>query len=118
EFPQLGMTDRFAGTVVEKVLLRHIGDVFRLVVLGQQVIEWLVLRRPDFGRDRLVPFVGVGEFGIDVEDDAPEREQPMADHLANSEFCYFYFTHVRHLGGAMWRIAARNSTISQFSPRT
>ena len=39
----LRMPDRLAGRVGQQVLLRHIGDVFVLRVLGEQMIERLVL---------------------------------------------------------------------------
>src|SRR4051812_10223017 len=55
----LRMPDRLAGIVGQKVLLRNIGDVFGLRVLGEQVIERLVLVRANVLRDRKPPFLGV-----------------------------------------------------------
>src|SRR3569833_4152999 len=47
------MAERRAGGVCEQVLLGHIGDVLGLVVLGEQVVERLVLGRADLGGVRL-----------------------------------------------------------------
>src|SRR3984893_15922645 len=68
------------------MLARHIGDVFGLVVLGEQMIERLVFMRTDFRGDRLVPFVGIVEYRIDVEDDAAERIEAVPDDLADLIF--------------------------------
>ena len=59
----LGMLDRVAGVVADQVLLRDVGDVVGVRALGQQVVEGLVLARPDVLRDRLVPLLGVAELG-------------------------------------------------------
>src|SRR5258705_3862609 len=77
------MAQRLAGAVRKQVLLRHIRDVFGFRVLGVEMIERLVLARPPFSRDRLVPFLGIGEDRIDIENDATERVEPVADDLAN-----------------------------------
>jgi hypothetical protein len=50
------------------------------------MIERLILARPPLDRDRLIPFLAVGKFGIDVEHDAAERKEPVADDLADREF--------------------------------
>jgi hypothetical protein len=34
----------------------------------------------------LPPFLGVGEFGVDVEDDASEGENPMSNDLSDRKF--------------------------------
>ena len=44
----LRVADRLAAVVGHQVLLRDIGDVGVLVVLGQQMVERLVLARADF----------------------------------------------------------------------
>ena len=58
----------------------------RALVLGEQVVEWLVLVWADFLGDGFVPFVGVGELRIDVKNDAPERKNPVPDDLPDLEF--------------------------------
>jgi hypothetical protein len=85
EVVHLRVAHRFARRIFQQVLLRYIGDVFGLVVLGEQMVEGLVLARPDFLRNGLIPFLRVREFGIDVENDAAEREQPVAHHLPDPE---------------------------------
>src|ERR1700733_14016428 len=50
------------------------------------MIEWLILVRTDFRGDRLVPFVGIVEYRIDVEHDAAERIEPVPDDLADLIF--------------------------------
>ena len=72
--PHLRMPHRLTRGIEQQILLRHIGDVFRLRVFREQVIEGLVLARPDFLGDRQPPFLGVVEFRVDVENHAAERE--------------------------------------------
>ena len=52
-FRDLGMVDGLAGIVADQVLLRDISHVIRRLVLGEQVVERLVLARPAILRDRL-----------------------------------------------------------------
>ena len=59
-FADLRMLDRIAG-IDHQVLLGHVGDVIRVLVLGEQMIERLVLARPDLLGDRLVPLLGIAE---------------------------------------------------------
>ena len=49
------------------------------------MIEGLVLRRPHFLRNGFIPFLGIREDGVDIEDHAPESKQAMADHMADAE---------------------------------
>ncbi len=79
------VADRLAGVVDQQVLLGHVGDRRGLIVLGQQVVVGLVLAGPDLLRDRQPPLLGVGELGVDVEDDSPEREDPVTDDLTDGE---------------------------------
>src|SRR5215470_5268091 len=89
------MAHRLARGVGQQVLLGDIRDVFALRVLREQVIERLVLARPHLGRNRLVPFLGVVEFRVDVEHDAAEWKQPVADHLADLELGVAHLAHAR-----------------------
>src|SRR5487761_2747405 len=50
------------------------------------MVEWLILVRPDLGRDRLVPVVGIVENRVDVEYHAAERIKAVADDLADLIF--------------------------------
>src|SRR5689334_23484094 len=83
----LGMPHRFARIIDEEVLLRHIGNVFCLLIFGEEMVEGLVLGRPDLLRDRQPPFFRVGERRIDIENDAAKGKQAVLHHLTNSEFC-------------------------------
>ena len=58
----LGMPQRLSGFVRQQVLFRDIGDVFGLIVLGQQMVKWLILARTQFDRDGQPPFFGVVEL--------------------------------------------------------
>ena len=78
---------RFAGKVRQQVLLRDIGNVVAGLVLGEEMVERLILAGPQFLRDRKPPLLGVGENRIDVEDHPPERVDAMLDDLADREFC-------------------------------
>jgi hypothetical protein len=49
------------------------------------MIERLVLARPHFRRNRLIPFLGVVEGGIDVENYAAERKYAVLDDLPDLE---------------------------------
>jgi hypothetical protein len=73
--------------VGQEVLLGHVGDILGFRVLGEEVIEGLVLVGPDLLGDRQPPVLGVVEFRIDVEDEPPEIEDPVSNHLADREFC-------------------------------
>src|SRR4051812_8202729 len=80
-----GMVDRLVALVGEQVLLADISGVGGFPVLGEEVVERLVLGGTDLLRDRLIPFVGIGEDRVDVEDDSAKVEQPVPDHLADGE---------------------------------
>src|SRR4051812_14702036 len=80
-----GMLDRLVALVVEQILLADIGDIAAVAIVGEQMVERLVLVRPDLLRDRVIPFVGVGEDRIDVEDHAANVEHAVADHVADGE---------------------------------
>ena len=54
------MADRLSAVVGQEVLFGDIGDVRILLVLGQQVVERLVLARTALLGDRGVPFLGIG----------------------------------------------------------
>ena len=69
----------------KQVLLRDVGDVLRLRVLGEQMVVGLLLVRPDLLGDRQPPLLGVVELGIDVEDDAAERIEAVAHDLPHRE---------------------------------
>src|SRR4249920_3089068 len=94
------MTHRLAAVVRQKILLGDVGDVFGFVVLGEQMIERLILVRADFSRDRLVPFFRVAEDRINVEHDAAERIKAVTNHLADLKFGVADLVHDRRFPAA------------------
>src|SRR5438309_7839956 len=80
-----GMVDRLVGVVGDEVLLADVGDVGRLRVFGEQMVEGLVPGWPDLLGYRVIPFVAVGELRVDIENDAAEVEKAMLDDVANRE---------------------------------
>jgi len=86
-----------ARLVGQQVLLRHVGDVRGFSVLGEQVVERLILVGTHVFGDRQPPLLGVGEHRVDVIDHAPERIEPVAHDLADLELGVACF-HVGNLG--------------------
>src|SRR5581483_7935572 len=82
----LRMPDGLARGIRQQVLLGDISDVLALGILREQMIERLVLARPNFLGDRQPPLLSVVEFGIDVENHAPERIDPVLDDLPDLKF--------------------------------
>jgi hypothetical protein len=87
KFAQLRVANWVAGLIFEQVLLGDIGNILGFRIFGEEMVEGLVLARPGLDRDRLVPFIGIAELGINVENDAAKREKPVANNLADREFC-------------------------------
>ena len=81
-----GMFHRAAVFIRQQVLLGDISDIGRLGILGIEMLERLILRRSHFRRYRIPPFLGIREFGIDVEDHTAKREYPVAHDLADIVF--------------------------------
>jgi hypothetical protein len=71
--------------VGQQVLLRDVGDVLAFRVLGEEMVEGLVLPRADFLGDRQPPLLGIGEYRVDVENDPAEWEDPVPDHVSDAE---------------------------------
>ena len=84
---QVGVIDRLAAIIGDKVLLRDIGDVIGLIVFGQQMVKRLFFRRSRLFGDGGVPFISVGKLRVDIENDTPKRVFTMANHLTETEFC-------------------------------
>ncbi len=82
----LRMAQRLVGGIGHQVLLRHVGDVFGVGVLGEQVIERLILVGSNILGDGAIPLLGIAEGRVDVEDHAAKRIDLVANHLADLEF--------------------------------
>ncbi len=74
-----------AVAVGDQVLLADVGDVARVLVLGEQMVERLIAVRTDFFRDRIVPFLAIGEDRVDIKNHSAEVEQTVANHVTNTE---------------------------------
>ena len=83
---RVGMTHRFASLVGQEVLFGHIGDIAVLVVFRQEVVEGLVLARPNLFGNGLPPFFCIVEGRIDIENHAAKGEDPVLYDLTDSEF--------------------------------
>lgn len=79
------MINRSAFAVSNKILLTDIGNVARVVILSEQVIEWLIAMRPDLFRDRFVPFLAVSEDWIDIEYYTAKIEHSVPNDIADSK---------------------------------
>ena len=75
--------DRFFGVVDHQILLADISDISAVGIFGEQMVKGLVLARANIGGDRRIPFLAIGEDGIDIENHAAEIEQPMTHNIAD-----------------------------------
>ena len=80
------MIDRLARVIRDEVLFADIGDVIALIVFGEQVVEGLLPPRTAVLGDGVIPLLGVGEFGVHVEDHPPEGMFLVTDHLTQGVF--------------------------------
>ncbi len=82
-FRDLRMPHRLAAGVRQQILFGDIGDVFGLIVLGEQMIERLILVRPVLRRESTRTIRRYCRNRIDVEHDAAKRIQAVPDDLAD-----------------------------------
>ncbi|EAP82256.1 hypothetical protein NAS141_10961 [Sulfitobacter sp. NAS-14.1] len=86
EIGDIGMVHRFARVIGHEVLLGHIGHVIALFVFGQQVIIGLVFLGAAVFRNSLIPFFGIGKFGVHVKNHPSEGMFFVPDDLAQVVF--------------------------------
>src|SRR3546814_3343319 len=79
------MVDRQIGVVMLQVLLADISDIAVFVVFCEQVIKRLLPFRAHRLGNGFPPFFGIREFGIDIENDAPEWKQTVRSEEHTSE---------------------------------
>ena len=79
------MLNRLITVVRYQVLLANIGDIATLAVFGEQMIEWLVLRRAHRFGNRFVPLVAVCKYRIDIEHHTAKAHQLMLHHITYAE---------------------------------
>ena len=77
-----GMFDRIVAIVDDQVLLADVSDVTAFRILGQKMVERLVLRRPKGLGNCQIPFLTVGKFRVNVKDHAAEVEDFVAEYDA------------------------------------
>jgi len=95
KLPQFRVIYRTLFLVSDQILLADIGDIARLPVLCEQVIEGLILRGADVFRDGIVPFFAVCKDRVDIENHPAKREDAMADDVPNAEACVRYRRGIR-----------------------
>ena len=81
------MIDRPAISIDEQVPLAHISDIAFILILSEEVIEWLIARRANILRNGLIPLFGIGKNRVNIEDNPAEIEQAMTDHITNAKAC-------------------------------
>jgi len=79
----LRVINRAAVGIGKQILLADICDIGTVVILGQQVIEWLFTARTDVFWDGFVPLFAICKDRIDIEDHTAKIEHPVANHIAN-----------------------------------
>src|SRR5215813_7220075 len=72
--------------VRQQVLLGDVGDILRILVLCEQVIERLIFRGADLLRYRQPPFLCIAKYGVDVENNSAKREESMLHNLPDRIF--------------------------------
>ena len=85
QLAHLWVVNRAFLFIRQKILLADIGDIAVLTIFGEEMIKGLVFGWPDFFGDRLIPFFAVRKDGVDIEYDAPEWEDFMADNRADAK---------------------------------
>src|SRR5437773_10418011 len=87
------MAHRSAFAVRQEILFGDIGGVCGLRVLGQQMVEGLILARPNFRGDRVVPLFRIGKLRIDIEDHAAKWKEAVLDDVTDAELRKFGRAH-------------------------
>jgi len=77
------MIDWLGVIVIDQVLLADIGDVGAFVILGEKMIKGLLAGGTQRFGNRFVPFLAVGENGVDVEHNPAKAMQPVPHDIAN-----------------------------------
>jgi len=86
------MANRPILPIWHQILLAYIGGIVTFRILRQEMIKGLCLVRAHFGGDRLIPFIGIIEFGVNIHNHAPERIMPVPHNCPDAEFCISGFS--------------------------
>jgi hypothetical protein len=81
----LGVVHRAAIAVLDQVLLADIGDIGAFLILGEEVVIGLFAPGTKILGDLLVPFLAVGEDGVDVEHHAAKIILTVANDVADGK---------------------------------
>jgi hypothetical protein len=109
------MVDGLLAVINHQILLADIGNVIAVRILGEQMVKWLILRRPDIFGNRFVPFLAVRKDGVDVENYAAKFEMAVTHNVANVEA---RMRDGRKLfGGGTRDVRVHNSQFSGFAAR-
>src|SRR4030067_614430 len=100
------MPQRLVRGVGHEILLRHIGDVFGVGVLGEQMIEGLILVGSDLLGNGAVPLLGIAEGRVHVEDHAAKRIDPVLDHMNCSGVSLIQVSKWRWMAAVMERMSS------------
>ena len=95
KLPQFRVIHRTFCLVSYQILLADIGDIARLAVLSEQMVERLVLRGADVFGDGVIPFLAIRKDWIDIEDHPAKRKDAVADDVPNAEPCVRYRRGIR-----------------------
>jgi len=80
------MLYRLSGIICNQVLFTDISHIIGLIIFGQQVIEWLFLKRATVLGNRCIPFIGIRKFRIDIKNNTPKGMFLVPDNLSEIIF--------------------------------
>ena len=101
-------------TIGKQILLTNIGRVIAVGVFREKMIEGLFFVGAHFGCDGFIPFVGIVEFGININNDATERIDAMTYNRTNTKFCVFIVYKVMMpVSGARVRARIKRALLSK-----
>ena len=80
------MTTGRMRLIWHEVLLRHVGNVGRIVCFSEDVIVGLVLDRPNIRGNGQPPLLRMIKKWIDIKDDTAKWPKPMNHDFTNAKF--------------------------------
>lgn len=79
------MVDGITGPVCDQIALADIGEVALILILREEMIEWLIARRANILGNGFIPFFAIGKDRVDIEDDSSKIEHAVPDNVANTK---------------------------------
>jgi len=83
------VANRAVFAIGKQILLADIGCVIAVGIFREEMIEGLFFVGAHFGWDGFIPFVGIVEFGININNDATERIDAMTYNRTNTKILRF-----------------------------